>query len=206
MKFLVKYLLQLFGYKPVKIKNLQEIPNPERLETFGLTKINYGCYRNYIKGWLNVDLNISQSEEFKTAQVNLALRHPFDDETFHYGFAEDFVACLTQGDLIIYLYEVYRTFRKGGVLRISTPGLEGVLKKHFSDLHQSEVITSKIEAYNLSGNVQFPSLSDLTMITRHIGFSDIKIVEFGKSDHLELNNLDTRTDQIGLNTYVEITK
>jgi hypothetical protein len=206
MKFLIKYLLQLFGYKPVKIKKLQKIINPERIENFGLTKINYGCYRNYLKGWLNVDLNISQSEEYKTVRVNLALRHPFDDETFNYGFAEDFVACLTQGDLIIFLFEVFRTLRKGGVLRISTPGLEGVMKKHFSDIYQSDVITSKMEAYDLSGNVQFPSLPDLTMITRLIGFSEIKVVEYGKSEYKELNNLDTRSYQIGLNTYVEITK
>jgi len=206
MKSLIKYLLKLIGYELQKVKNPQELVNPTNSETYGLTKINYGCYRNYLKDWLNVDLNISPSYEFKTSKVNLSLRHPFNEETFNFGFAEDFVACLNQSELIIFLYEVYRTFRTGGVLRISTPGLEGVLQKHYPDSKIQTALLAKTEAYEMWGNIQFPSFNDLEMITKHIGFSDIKTVEYGKSDHQQLVNLDTRSHQIGLNTYIEITK
>lgn len=203
---IIKYLLKLLGYKLVKVRSQKEIINPDKCETFGLTRINYGCYRNYLKDWLNVDRDISQNEEFKTVKAYLTIRHPFEDETFGFGFAEDFVACLTQSEMIIFLYEVFRTFRSGGVLRISTPGLEGVLKKHYTDSELTTALQAKTEAYDMWGNVQFPSYNDLVLICKQIGFSDIKIVEFGKSDHKELNNLDTRIHQIGLNTYVEITK
>jgi hypothetical protein len=44
------------------------------------------------------------------------------------------------------------------------------------------------------------------MVATHLGFTDIRFVDYGKSDHPELSDLDTRLDQIGLNTYVELTK
>jgi hypothetical protein len=206
MKSLIKNVLKLIGYKVVKFKNEEGNTFPESSETYGLTKIHYGCNRNYMEDWLNVDRDIVESETYKTAKVNLAQKHPFKDETFSYGFAEDFVACIQQSELIIFLYEVFRTFKKGGVLRISTPGLEGVLKKHYSDSKFETALLAKSEAYDMWGNIQFPSFSDLEMICKHIGFSDIRLVEYSKSDHKELNNLETRIDQIGLNTYVEITK
>jgi hypothetical protein len=206
IKSLIKYLIKLIGFKLVRIKKYQEIKYHESSETYGLNKINYGCYRNYLKDWLNVDRDIEKSDIFKTAKVNLTQKHPFHDETFAYGFAEDFIACIQQSELIIFLYEVYRTFRSGGVLRISTPGLEGVLNKHYSDSNIETALLAKTEAYDMWGNILFPSFHDLEMICKHIGFSGIRKVEYGISDHAELNNLDTRTHQIGLNTYVEITK
>lgn len=206
MKSIIKYLLKKLGYKLVKVKDKQLFSNPKSVETYGLNKINYGCYRNYYEDWLNVDLNIAESEKYKTAKVNLVQSHPFKDNTFNYGFAEDFIACLNQSELIIFLVEVFRTFQTGGVLRISTPGLEGVLRKHYPNSKFETAILAKSEAYNIWGNIQFPSFNDLEMICKHIGFSDIKKVNFGKSHHLALNNLDIRTHQIGLNTYIEITK
>lgn len=206
IKTFIHRLFEISGYIIVKQHSLQKEENPEYIETYGLKRINYACYRNFMQDWINVDRDIIKSDEYITAKVDLTQRHPFQDNVFIYGFAEDFIVCLGQSDLIIFLYEVYRTFRSGGVLRISTPGLEGVLKKHYPDSKTNTALLAKKEAYEKWGIIQFPSFNDLSEICGHIGFTKVKRVDFGKSEHNDLCNIDTRIDQINFNTYIEITK
>jgi len=171
-----------------------------------ISRIHYGCGSHFLKGWLNVDFNSSDREGYLSATVNLVKRHPFPEDHFEFGFAEDFIEHLGQADQIIFLYEVYRTFKKGGVLRLSFPKLEGVLRKHYTKTEYETAALAKYNAYEKRGHLHFLSVNELELICKHIGFRELNMVEYGDSVYGELKGLDTRKNQIGLNTYVEIIK
>lgn len=206
MKKYLKKLFEKLGYTITKISDQENNNITDLIDIQGLDKIQYGCADNYLKDWLNVDRNVTGSIDFHTAKVNLTKRHPFPNAVFSYGFAEDFIACLEQSELIVFLYEVFRTFKKGGVLRLSSPGLEGVLHKHYKDLASQTAILAKQEAFDMWSNIHFCSFAELELICKHIGFNEINRVEFGKSAFPVLTGLDTRINQIGLNAYIEIVK
>jgi hypothetical protein len=170
-----------------------------------LDKINYGCGSNLLDGWLNVDI-VDRGHAPNYKRVNLLERHPFDDETFRFGFAEDVLEHFHQGDAIIFLSEALRCLRKGGVLRLSFPGLEAVLASYFSSGQELMSYHCKVEAYLYWDHVHFPSKDEIALIAHHLGYRDVRLVEYGKSAHEELADLDTRAGQRGLNTYLELVK
>jgi predicted SAM-dependent methyltransferase len=169
-------------------------------------KIHYGCGAHLLKGWLNVDLCPGKNADDISFSCNLISRHPFPDNWFEFGFAEDFIEHLNQDDSIIFLSETYRTFKPGGVLRLSFPGLEGVLKRHYRARGYQGAIVCKKEAFTTWSHLHFYSKEELSTVCKYLGFRVINFVEYGKSVYDPLNHLDTRKDQIDLNTYVEIMK
>ena len=190
-------------------------PDFDRLQSLITDKIYYGCGKNVLKDWLNVDGFDPQSYPDGTIDdeivkqiypMDLTSKHPFPDNYLKFGFSEDFLEHLDQAESLIFLSECYRTFAKGGVLRLSFPDLKNVLKRHYRSGDYAGASKGKEEAYTMWGHKHFYCFESLELVSKHIGFRDIKIVKFGKSDHEELRNLETRQDQIDLNLIVEITK
>ena len=167
-------------------------------------KVNYGCGGNLKEGWLNVDLY--ESSEKNYCYVNLLEKHPFAGNSVKYGFSEDMLEHLNQAESIFFLGEVFRTLELGGLMRLSFPGLEGVLNRHYTPPSEVRLREGEFEAYSFWDHIHFYSKGELEVVAKHVGFSRIEFVQYGESDNLELRNLDTRENQIGLNTYVELTK
>lgn len=176
----------------------------EEKHSFPYQKIHYGCGSTIFDDWLNVDFYGKTRSNF--LQADLTLQHPFADNSFDFAFSEDFLEHLDQANSILFLSEVYRTLKPKGVIRLSFPGLEGVLQKHFTAKDFSSYFVGYIEAYEIWDHLHFYSRQELQAVAKHIGFSSIHFSEFGKSEHGELQNLDTREHQSTLNTYAELTK
>ena len=62
------------------------------------------------------------------------------------------------------------------------------------------------EAYEMWGHIHFLNRDELELICKHLSFREMNSVEHGMSTYDSLKNLDTRIEQIDLNTYVEIIK
>jgi predicted SAM-dependent methyltransferase len=187
-------------YRPAT--NLPE-PLPDR--------VHYGCGNNILPGWLNVDGMTSSypggiGAASRTFRVDLRGEHPFPDQAFRFAYAEDFLEHLTQADSILFLAEALRTLEDGGVLRLSFPGLEGVLAKHYPDPSRATVQRAKVEAYEMWGHEHFYSLDSLALVAKHLGFRSLVSEAYGRSEHPELRGLETRDGQIGLNLNVELTR
>ncbi len=166
-------------------------------------KIHYGSGENILKDWLNTDFIELDFENY--LKLNLCDKQPFEENSFSFAFSEDFLEHINQDDSILFLTEAYNVLKVGGVLRLSFPGLEGVLKKHFRKENVRH-FNLKLEAYKYWDHIHFYSKEELVLVATSIGFTKIEFVEYGKSNYKELQNLDTRDTQIGLNTYVELTK
>jgi predicted SAM-dependent methyltransferase len=140
------------------------------------------------------------------AYVNVLERHPFADNSVKFGFSEDMIEHLMQGDSILALSEMYRALAPGGILRLTFPSLEGVLLKHYTPPTAERVMQGDFEAYEFWDHIHFYSKDELRLVASHLGFRDIRFVEFHQSEHAELRGLETRDQQVGLNLYVEMTK
>lgn len=167
-------------------------------------KVHFACGSRLFEGWLNIDFGGLPNNNF--LRLNLCEKLPFPDQTFLFGFAEDFLEHLSQADSIIFLSEVFRVLKRGGVLRLSFPGLEGVLKKHYFVDEPMYSYLGKLEACAYWDHLHFYSREELALVARHIGYSEIKFCSYGKSDYSELCGLDGREHQKELNMYVELIK
>lgn len=167
-------------------------------------RVNYGCGGNIIDGWLNLDRFPSEAKGYMC--TDLLDTHPFEDGSVFFGFSEDVLEHLSQAESIFFLSEIYRSLAPGGVMRLSFPGLEGVLRKHYTPVNGRRIQEGEIEAYAFWDHIHFYSEDELLTVAKHLGFSVVKFFEFGDSDYPELKNMETRRHQIGLNTNAELTK
>jgi hypothetical protein len=107
---------------------------------------------------------------------------------------------------LIFLCEVFRTLRVDGVLRLSFPGLEGVLRRHLRSSDYQGGAACQREAYVTWWHKHFYCAEELELVARHIGFRGFQVMQYGQSSHRELENLETRPDQRDLNLVCELTR
>jgi predicted SAM-dependent methyltransferase len=164
-------------------------------------KIHYACGNHVLPGWLNADVVPTGPENYM--QVNLTSRHPFPANSFRFGYAQDFLEHIDQAESLVFLSEVHRTLRPRGVLRLSFPGLEGVLNESFSKKDFDSVLRGRHEAYTQHQHRHFYSRESLAIVAAHFGF-DLAFVEYKQSSHAELVGIDSRAAQV--NIRAELTK
>ena len=217
VKSLLKNAIRMMGYDVTRIRKngFEGQLNEETVwHTHGLTKAQYGCGTKFMKGWLNVDYyprkvmkeRYGMTHDYVYYQADLTLRQPFENESFDFGFAEDFIEHISQADSLVFLSECYRVLRERGVLRLSFPGLEGVLRSHYRETDYKTAAQGKKDAYERHNHIHFFSKEELRVVAEHLGFSEVKFVEYRCSDYEELRELDTRDRQQYINTYVELIK
>jgi predicted SAM-dependent methyltransferase len=207
MKNSIKKIAKIIGYE---IKKIQPDLSFAQITNYKVPyeKIHYGAGKRIFKEWVNVDyFEYNNNDNFPNEiKVDLAKRHPFADNTFSFGYSEDFLEHLTQADQIIFLEEVFRTLQPGGVVRLSFPGLEGSLSRYYKNISYIGCEQGKKDAFTNYVHFHLPTLEELILICKYLGFSKIEKVQYGKSIYEELSNLDSRKNQIGLNIMVEVTK
>jgi predicted SAM-dependent methyltransferase len=200
----IRRAINNLGYDLVMLSDNAE-PEIPIIDLPPVTKIHYGCGTVYLMDWLNVDISVQSKYGYLTESVNLVRRHPFKDGSFNFGFSEDFMEHLDQMDQIIFLCEAYRTLRNDGVLRLSFPGLEGILKMLFKETGYETAKWIKNDAA-MWKHKHYLLYEELVLLCRYIGYRHIYRVKYGESEYSELKNLDTRHGQMEFNTYVEIVK
>jgi len=194
----IKYAINSAGFEIYR----SPIPGrPARPINPQFDRIHYACGRNILPGWLNVDISPTGPENYK--YVDLTSGHPFPSNSFSFALCEDFIEHITQADSLMFLLEVHRTLKSGGVLRLTCPGLEGVLTHHFGARDFSGFLRGRLEAYTQHVHVHFYSRESLALVANHIGF-DIRFVMPNESSHPELQGIDTRLELVHL--HAELTK
>jgi predicted SAM-dependent methyltransferase len=198
LKHTIVRILNYFDYELRRRPKARPLPGEV---TPAFTQIQYGCGGNFLPGWLNVDIMGAGPENYM--YVDLTRRHPFPDNFFEFGFSEDFIEHIDQASSLVFLEEVHRTLRPGGVLRLTFPVLDVVLEKHFSSISYAGFVKGKEEAFDAYEHIHFYSRDSLALVAGHIGF-DMEIVECAKSKYPQLAGINTRTDRVNL--HVELTK
>jgi len=154
-------------------------------------KINVGCGPyDHKEGWINVDI-----QNFKSVDVVMDVTKAWKFENVDFIFAEHFIEHLRLEQGVVFLYNAYNSLHSGGVMRLSTPNIEHVLQTHykFEDRTHAGLLNSVFAVnrgfYGWGHNFLY-SEHLLKYIMRVIGFEDVKICEYGKSEFPELNGLE----------------
>lgn len=182
--------------------------NTALLNELGIIKAHYGSGGNLFgDGWVNIDIQPTNPDTSKLyMSADLTARHPFPSGYFQFAFAEDFLEHLTQEESLIFLSEIFRCLRPGGVIRLSFPGLKDVLRRQYRSSDYEGATVGRQEAYTHWQHKHFYCKESLAIVAEHLGFSDITFTQFNKSAHRDLADLEHRADQQDLNIYVELTK
>jgi len=95
-----------------------------------LRKLNLGCWKNILDGWLNSDYYpISRH----LIHLDATKTFPLDDYEFDYVFGEHMIEHISYEQGQHMLKECYRVLKKGGKIRISTPDLSFFIDLYGSD-------------------------------------------------------------------------
>lgn len=129
----------------------------------GTRKLQLGCGRHTLKGWLNSDYAPNLNN---VISIDATKTYPFEANTFDYIFSEHMIEhfSLRQGHLM--LRECFRVLRDGGKLRISTPDLAFLISLYQTDKSelQKEYIKWSTQTF-ISGA---PSCEDTFVINNFV--------------------------------------
>lgn len=163
------------------------------------------------KNWLNGDLIAGE------IYLDATKKLPFPDNSIDIVFTEQFFEHLLQENGLIFLSEVYRVLKPGGILRQSTPDL-GKLVALYNDENDvvslSEAINRHIknhrqntpyakptgcqfinDIFRLWGHKFIYDQETLKAISKEAGFHEFRWVSFGESEIDSLQQLERHADQ-----------
>jgi len=166
-------------------------------------KLHVGCGRNRFDGWINADI---------TADADLIIYMekplPFGDGTLTRVYSEHVIEHVPYEVALYFLKEVRRVLAPGGVVRIATPGLEGLVEAYRSNEWRARTTWAAMEEYAfLRTRAQFLNVAlrwwghrhlydreELERVFREAGFGDLSFPVFSASRHEDLVGLETRPD------------
>ncbi|GEM_PF-3406857 len=175
-----------------------------------MIKLHVGCGTRKLKGFVNIDI-----EENPDIVRDVREGLPFPDKSVDFVFAEHFIEHLTRDEVIMFLKEVYRILKPGGVCRIATPDLTKNVERYIQNSwSQAEWITrfhyqwipNRCVMLNLSlrewGHQHIYDLEDLVMVGHLAGFLLWEQKPVSESMYKELEGLEHRSGSL----VVEFTK
>lgn len=167
-------------------------------------KLQIGCGRNPLKGWLNT--GISLRESWNGVYLNAGQPFMLLDETFNYVFSEHLFEHLTYPQALNMLAESYRVLKPGGIIRIATPDLRfliGLYQDPEKTIHKEYIEYSAekgglpaspvyvINRFHTTwGHQIIYDKETLENLLVNTGFKNITICEVGKSNHKVLNGIE----------------
>ncbi|MDA9942720.1 methyltransferase domain-containing protein [Luminiphilus sp.] len=99
-------------------------------ETVGPKKLQLGCGRNYLTGWLNSDFYPRTSD---ILHLDVTAPLPFPEGVFDYVFSEHVIEHISYPSGVLMLRECFRVLKPGGVIRIATPDLAFLINLYRAD-------------------------------------------------------------------------
>ena len=182
---------------PVSIfARVRRVATPARLKKYD--RLHLGSGDRIIEGWANIDIT-----GLRTITWDLRKPLPLAKGQVRFVYTEHFVEHIERADGVRLLSRVRNAMAPGGVLRISTPDLG----KLVADYQAGRVIKMEHggwfpetpcrminEGMRYWGHVFVYDEAELVALLKECGFSGIRRVKWGESDHPELRNLESRPD------------
>lgn len=189
------------------------------LDNMPIKALHLGCGPNILKGWLNTD-----AFAYEPAVCLDATRpFPIEDNTLDYIFSEHMFEHLSYESGKAMLRECYRTLKPGGIMRLTMPTLDFLIKLYNEpddELHQQyarwslQQFAPKMYTDFASRNEELPmalvvnnfmhfwghqmiyNFSLLHTMLEQAGFTNIEECQTGSSEHPYLRGLEHHGDVI----------
>lgn len=123
-----------------------------------MKKINFGCGREYLEGYINIDIDSSLRTDLliKPNQTSL----PFEDESIDYIYSKYCLEHLDKDTVAKLICEFYRILVPGGKLELYLPHFSGIAIKHLA--HKTTFGVGSFDGFNIKhqdltmNNLQYP--------------------------------------------------
>jgi predicted SAM-dependent methyltransferase len=213
----VQQIRQFFGYDSKRLSKMYHRRHDRSfvqayLNRHSNKKLHIGCQGMLLDSWLNIDIEPKHQD---VVMIDATQSFPFRDREFNYVFTEHMIEHISFSDAQFMLKECYRVMKNDGIIRISTPNLRfliGMYSDTLSEVQKQYLQYSKkylkegvlLNSATLINNFfrdwghQFIyDYDSMHYILNAAGFSEIKQVEVGYSEHAELTGLERHGREIG---------
>lgn len=192
-----------------------KLPMKQYLRDHREPKLHVGCGRYRIEGWLNADIDLRhEADIFLDAREPL----PFEADQFRFVFAEHLIEHLTFAEGRRFCSEVYRALWPGGVVRLSTPDLQLLVRYYedesaesqaFTEYHTKEFLRLDVRSRALVVSNFFYDFGHrliydwdlLERLLREAGFERIERCRVGESSHPDLRGIEHHGRDYPFNEY-----
>jgi predicted SAM-dependent methyltransferase len=163
-------------------------------------RINVGSSSSHLAGWLNADL--LRDPEGRCIRMDATKPWPFESGSAEAVNSEHFVEHLDLEGGRAYFAEAFRVLRRGGVIRTTTPDLEGLCEVYrerdpnLLELHREHGYTATCHSdmvnnsFYLWGHRHIYDLEKLSELLTEAGFERVERGSFGESSHDVLREID----------------
>lgn len=163
----------------------------------GATMLHLGCGNNILDGWSNID--VARGPSIIRCDLSRAL--PVAKGTIEFIYSEHFIEHLTRPRGLLFLKMCHEALKPGGILRISTPDLQKLMREYLKgqvDEWQnvswapSSPCAMVNEGLRLWGHQYVYDENELRGALETAGFVNIRRMAWRQSDHETLRNLECR--------------
>ncbi|MBT7899652.1 MAG: methyltransferase domain-containing protein [Candidatus Marinimicrobia bacterium] len=159
-------------------------------------KINLGCGKNYIPGFVHVDLDEHPHIDHRSNVKDLSF---FENNSAELIYSSHTLEYFDRKEVVDVLSEWYRVLKPEGVLRIAVPDFEAIVKvyKKYNDLDHQGILgplygfwpykstCDKIDTFYHKTTYDFNSLKKLLFTS---GFSDVKRYAWENTIHKDYDD------------------
>jgi predicted SAM-dependent methyltransferase len=164
-------------------------------------RINVGSSSMHVEGWISADL--LRDPERRCIRMDATQPWPFESGSAEAVNSEHFIEHVGVEGARLYLREAFRVLRPGGVIRTSTPDLEGLcriylerdtalLALHREHGYEASVFGDLVNNYfYLWHHRHIFDFEKLAELLGEAGFERAERARFGESSHEVLRGIDT---------------
>lgn len=162
----------------------------------GYDRLNLGCGPHRIHGWGNVDIS-----GYPNMVWDLRKPLPVGPNTIRFIYSEHFIEHISRLEALRLLKNCKTALTRGGVIRISTPNLRYIAKEYLNgnliemphgSWKPKTPCAMLNEAMHLWGHQFVYDEAELILLLEEAGFSQVRRMSWGQSEHVELRGLETR--------------
>lgn len=169
---------------------------PDRLKNYD--KLHLGSGGRIIDGWANIDIT-----GLRTIPWDLRNPLPLESGQVRFVYTEHFIEHIDRAAARRLLSRTRDAMGPGAIIRVSTPDLAKLVGDyqagHLVRMEHGgwfpETLCRMVnEGMRLWGHVFVYDEPELVALLKECGYSDIRRVKWGESDHPELRGLESRPD------------